>query len=63
MFDWDAVRRTRDAEHDEPPHMRPVPGNSGEGAIYSPEFLERKEGNRLGASSGYWRRMFVPEGI
>jgi hypothetical protein len=34
---------------------RPVPHFSGEAAIYSPEYLARREGNRLGVDPEAWR--------
>lgn len=53
--DWDAIRRAWSADYDKPPHTRPVPERSGEAAIYSPEYLERKEGNRRGTDPDRWR--------
>lgn len=47
----------------EPPHTRPVPEASGEAAIYSPEYLERVEGNRRGTDPTLWRKFYVPEGL
>ena len=38
-----------------PLDQRSVPYFSGEAAIYSPEYLERKEGNAKGVSPGLWR--------
>jgi hypothetical protein len=40
---------------DDPPHTRRVPAFSGEGAIYSPEYLARKEGNSKGSDPEFWR--------
>lgn len=42
-------------EDNGPPLMRPVPERSGEGAIYSPEFLGRREGNAYGTKPYAWR--------
>lgn len=42
------------------PMTRPIPYSSGEGAIYTPEYLERKEGNAKGAQPQTWRWMHVP---
>lgn len=42
--------------------QRPVPRESGEAAIYSPEYLERKEGNREGVDPSLWRKFYVPDG-
>lgn len=36
-----------------------VPHFSGEGAIYTPEYLARREGNALGAQRNRWRWMPV----
>jgi hypothetical protein len=48
--------------HDAPPQTRPVPYSSGEGAIYTPEYLARKEGNAKGVQPGHWRSFTVPAG-
>lgn len=37
------------------PLSRPIPRASGEGAIYSPEYLARKEGNAKGTEPDQWR--------
>ncbi|MET9385325.1 hypothetical protein ABZY09_30700 [Streptomyces sp. NPDC002928] len=34
---------------------REIPRNSGEAAIYSPEYLRRREGNARGAQPYNWR--------
>jgi len=39
----------------ESPLTRPVPHYSGEGAIYTPEYLRRREGNDRGTQPEYWR--------
>lgn len=39
----------------ESPLMRPVPHYSGEGAIYTPEYLRRREGNARGTEPHQWR--------
>lgn len=39
----------------ERPQDRPVPWKSGEAAIYSPEYLRRKEGNARGTAPSEWR--------
>lgn len=41
------------------PKSRPVPRESGEGAIYTPEYLERVEGNRRGTDPDHWRRCVI----
>jgi hypothetical protein len=38
-----------------PVAQREVPQRSGEAAIYSPEYLARKEGNALGTRPEAWR--------
>ena len=43
----------------ESPLTRPVPQYSGEGAIYTPEYLRRREGNDRGAEAGFWRVMYA----
>lgn len=50
-----APGNARGAFGDEPPLTRHVPTFSGEGAIYSPEYLIRREGNAYGADPGGWR--------
>lgn len=40
-----------------PLEERLVPYGSGEAAIYSPEYLARKEGNAKGAEPAQWRRL------
>ncbi len=42
-----------------PTKMRPVPERSGEGAIYTPEYLARKEGNARGAEPAEWREILI----
>lgn len=37
------------------PLMRPVPHYSGEGAIYTPEYLRQREGNAHGTEPHQWR--------
>jgi hypothetical protein len=44
---------------DREPGERHVPEHSGEAAIYSPEYLARKEGNARGATHEYWRSMSI----
>lgn len=39
----------------ESPLTRPVPFYSGEGAIYAPEYLQRREGNARGTEPHQWR--------
>lgn len=39
----------------ESPLMRPVPHYSGEGAIYTPEYLRQREGNAHGTEPHQWR--------
>lgn len=39
------------------PATRRIPHYSGEAAIYSPEYLERKEGNAKGAEPTMWRSL------
>ena len=39
----------------ESPLTRPVPFFSGEGAVYSPEYLRRREGNARGTEPTQWR--------
>lgn len=41
-------------EDNGPPLMRHVPERSGEGAIYSPEYLARREGNSYGTQPHIW---------
>jgi hypothetical protein len=36
------------------PRRRPIPRNSGEAAIYSPEYLRKREGNAQGAEGHQW---------
>lgn len=36
------------------PRVRPIPRNSGEAAIYSPEYLRKREGNARGAELHRW---------
>ena len=38
-----------------PPLTRNVPHFSGEGAIYTPELLARREGNSKGIDPQFWR--------
>ncbi|OEJ24270.1 hypothetical protein AS594_07005 [Streptomyces agglomeratus] len=38
-----------------PPLVRPVPYESGEGAIYSPDYLIQREGNAYGSAPEDWR--------
>lgn len=52
-----------DIPWDTPIEKRPIPRESGEGAIYTPEYLARKEGSSLGALSELWRDMYVPGGM
>lgn len=42
---------------DLPPGQRAVPEFSGEGAIYTPEYLARREGNASGTDPDWWREM------
>lgn len=44
-----------------PLNQRPIPPASGEGAIYSPEYLARKEGNARGAYPPGWHPLDVPD--
>jgi hypothetical protein len=39
----------------ESPLTRRVPFDSGEGAIYTPEYLRRREGNDRGTEPHLWR--------
>jgi hypothetical protein len=39
----------------ESPLTRPVPFYSGEGAIYTPEYLRHREGNARGTEPNQWR--------
>lgn len=36
------------------PRKRPIPRNSGEAAIYSPEYLRKREGNAYGVDPNVW---------
>lgn len=50
------VCETRDAaKRALPAAQREVPERSGEAAIYSPEYLTRREGNALGTRPERWR--------
>ncbi|MGW6602874.1 hypothetical protein [Streptomyces sp. NPDC055036] len=44
---------------DESPLTRPVPRHSGEGAIYTPEYLRKREGNAHGTDAYAWRLMWT----
>lgn len=43
------------AERALPAAQRLIPERSGEAAIYSPEYLTRREGNANGARPDFWR--------
>lgn len=60
---WDREAAERDALDEpldaRPAGERPVPINSGEAAIYSPEHLTRREGNNLGALPLSWQHHVI----
>lgn len=56
-MNWDEYRAYLRAMESPDPKDRPVPELSGEGAIYTPEYLARKEGNANGVDPRAWRNI------
>jgi hypothetical protein len=57
--EWTGVRVSLAKPPAGPAVGRDVPYWSGEAAIYSPEYLERMEGNARGSNLALWRLMPV----
>ena len=56
-MNWDDYREYLAKQQSPDPAVRDVPERSGEGAIYTPEYLARKEGNANGADPRAWRNI------
>ncbi|MGW2513636.1 hypothetical protein ACWC0A_30430 [Streptomyces scopuliridis] len=52
-------RHSWECDPEESALTRPVPRHSGEGAIYTPEYLRRREGNAHGTDGHMWLHILI----